>query len=83
MTADRSALKRQHDHFQPLKMTIQLYHITHIRNLDSILRSGGLVSTARRLRESIQHAPPTHIFKIAEQGYRSLARWAAISIFSS
>jgi ssDNA thymidine ADP-ribosyltransferase, DarT len=50
MTADRSALKRQHDHFQPLKMTIQLYHITHIRNLDSILRSGGLVSTARRLR---------------------------------
>jgi ssDNA thymidine ADP-ribosyltransferase, DarT len=41
-------------------MTTRLYHITHMTNLDSILRSGGLVSTARRLRESIQHIDIAH-----------------------
>ncbi len=41
-------------------MATRIYHITHVDNLASILRSVGLVSTARRLREVIQHTDIAH-----------------------
>jgi ssDNA thymidine ADP-ribosyltransferase, DarT len=41
-------------------MATRIYHITHVDNLASILRSGGLVSTSRRLREAIQHTDIAH-----------------------
>ena len=41
-------------------MATRIYHITHIDNLASILRSGGLVSTTRRLSEVIQHTDIAH-----------------------
>jgi ssDNA thymidine ADP-ribosyltransferase, DarT len=41
-------------------MATRIYHITHVDNLPSILRSGGLISTTRRRQEAIQHTDIAH-----------------------